>query len=780
MGQETISTHTLKSDAVTTIIARTTTIVSEHEEVIPNSREGVIEGVKKTLRDYWFPTSHGSDDEDDNNEDHHHGHAADQHQHDSNHHHATDPSLFGSNSVMRRAYDYWKSLTKDAEETAKDMVTKAKEARDEAAKEAKWAMFGYKKEAREAYEAAEEKYRQALAAAEKVHEDAHERARSRWFHQADCTQKEVGEEAKDAEEELTHKKWDRFKAAVDSLAFNPPKYACSPSSQYWFSRQNPAADSGWDCREIWDHPSHNDHGHSILKSLPKKELSVDKVHGTLTGLLAQARLKAKNSPSATSFETSLKSVKDSYQALLDRVARNEKGAVDELDSFVDKVKAKLNEAKYFEEQTDSWLTSQWNAVIDNAGDTKDQYERVFKNALKGIKKTRNEIYNSLSNGLFKSVQTARSNIREALRLTKDDVDKSRLHKALRDASQGFTNTLKETEAKIKAVPKQAYDSAVESFNRDTAQVKAKLEHAAEAARKSGSSISRHASKSVSSVIHDAKKSADSIKNKASSKYDRATASVSSIWGSATNTPFAPLTKVQDSYHQMLGDAKTNLFGHHGHNSGSHHDANSLYGALTALYLMYLARKIWLRRNACKSWKTTHGDLHLTRHGASDRRQSNSSESSHEHHEHHEHHELHGKHGKHKHHDDVDNHRVATHSHSHGQHSHHSKHGHTNSFGAILTKYTSIFPLTMILLTILELAGFSRVGLHTLFTGLITSQLLQCGFFNNLMEQLGILDHSLGEGVSIRAVREMAHCLSWTVFGLTIAANAIKVLHDGQH
>lgn len=87
---------------------------------------------------------------------------------------------------------------------------------------------------------------------------------------------------------------------------------------------------------------------------------------------------------------------------------------------------------------------------------------------------------------------------------------------------------------------------------------------------------------------------------------------------------------------------------------------------------------------------------------------------------------------------------------------------------------------MILLTVLELAGFSRAGLHTLFAGLITSQLLQCGVFNNLMEQLGILDGSLGEGVSKRAVCDMAHCLSWTVFGLAAAANAIKALHDGQH
>jgi hypothetical protein len=50
----------------------------------------------------------------------------------------------------------------------------------------------------------------------------------------------------------------------------------------------------------------------------------------------------------------------------------------------------------------------------------------------------------------------------------------------------------------------------------------------------------------------------------------------------------------------------------------------------------------------------------------------------------------------------------------------------------------------------------------------------------VMEQLGILDGSLGERVSKRAVHDMAHCLSWTVLGLALAANAIKVLHDRQH
>ena len=84
---------------------------------------------------------------------------------------------------------------------------------------------------------------------------------------------------------------------------------------------------------------------------------------------------------------------------------------------------------------------------------------------------------------------------------------------------------------------------------------------------------------------------------------------------------------------------------------------------------------------------------------------------------------------------------------------------------------------MILLVLLELAGFTRIGLHTLFAGLVTSQLLQCGYFNGLMEQLGILDSAQSEVMLGRSAREMGSCLAWTVFGLAGAANAIKVLHD---
>ncbi|KAF8928672.1 hypothetical protein BGZ58_009459 [Dissophora ornata] len=786
-----VSTHTLHNDALTTIVSRTTTIVSEHEEFISHpdqqSSNGVVHGVKKTLKDYWFPSRSHSGDDDGGYED----------QEDEHEDHA-DSSLFKSNSVMRRAYDYWKSLTKDVEETAKQAVIKAKETRDEAAKEAKWAMFGYKREARERFEAAEEKYRQALATAEKAHEEALEKARSRWFQQSDCTQKEVGEKV----EEVTHEKWDQFKAAVDSLAFNPPKYACNPTSQYWFSRQNPSADSGWDCREIWDHPSHHDHGHGVEKTLPKKHLPLEKVHDVLESLWKQAGLKAKTAPSFTSFEPTLKSTKDYYLHLLDRIGRNEQGAVEELDTFVEKVKAKLNEAKYHEEQTESWLTSQWNAVIDNAGESKLQYERAFKNAIKRIKDARTEAYTSFHDKLQESINAGRSNIHKVIKQGKSD--KAKVRKTLHDASTAFTDTIKETENKIKSAPKNAYDLAVETFNKETAQLKSKLEHAAEVARKSGSSISHEASKSVSSItrgvsksasslsreasksvssishnarkdasrkLSDAKASADAIKSRAASGYEHATASVSSMWGAAT--PFKPLAKAQNSCQQLLGDAKNNLFGEHDAHV-VHHDMNSLYGALTALYFLCLARRIWLRRNCCfegTSTKEVHGDLYVTKKGG--RRHSRSHRESEEDSEDqavHPHHNKHDDHGEHE------EHGVAT-SHRGHQNEHKGHHHHHNSFDAVLKTFTSRVPMTMILLVLLELGGFTRVGLHTLFAGLVVSQLLNSGYFNNVMKQLGILDTALGETMMGRDARKIGSTLGWTIFGLAGAANAIKVLHD---
>ena len=96
---------------------------------------------------------------------------------------------------------------------------------------------------------------------------------------------------------------------------------------------------------------------------------------------------------------------------------------------------------------------------------------------------------------------------------------------------------------------------------------------------------------------------------------------------------------------------------------------------------------------------------------------------------------------------------------------------------MLSKFTSVVPMTMMLLVLLELAGFSRVALHTLFAGLLTSQLLQCGYFNGLMEHLGILDSDLGEKILGRSAHKMGSQLAWIVFGLAGAANAIKVLHD---
>ena len=638
MTHNTISTHTVKDGATTTIVSRTTTIVSEHSEVLAEPKEpvrGVVENVRQGLRDYWFPSqSHSEDDDDETDE-------PESHQ---------NPSLFRDNSVMRRAYDYWKSLTLDADEAAKELVIQAKKVRDEAAAEAKWAYLGYKKEAREAFEVAEQEYRDALAAAERVHEEAHEKAKKKWFQAVDKTEQEVGE-IKDQASEVTHKKWDRFKSAVNSLAFNPPKYGCSPSSQYWFSRQNPAADSGWDCREIWDHPSRNNRGHHSIKTLPKKQLPIDKVHDTLNDLFNQAGKKARSAPSASSFETSLKPVRDYYNNVLDRVARKEEGALEELDLMADKVKAKLNEAKFYEEQTDSWLSAQWNAVVHNAGDAKDQYERAFKNTVRNIQTARAEAYNSLLNSLQKNVNLARNNVKEAIRTAKTQADMSRVHLAIKEATDSFTTVIRDADAKIKAAPRNIYDSAIETYNKDTAHLRAKLEHAASVASKSATSISNkasksgssavhhasksgasavhqasksgasvlheasksassvsvHASKSATSVIHratdDAKSFVDDAEEAASSKYraatdnvrhgyEKASATASSVWGSAT-----PLThKVSGTYHKLIGDVKDQWFDQQ--DAGTL-NISSVYVAALGMYFLFLVRRIWVARNVSR-------------------------------------------------------------------------------------------------------------------------------------------------------------------------------------
>ncbi|KAF9290961.1 hypothetical protein BGZ68_005548 [Mortierella alpina] len=679
---ETISTHTVKNDATTTIVTRTTTIVSEHEEVLAEPKEhghSVVENVRQTLRDYWFP-SHAPEEEDDEPEE------PETHQ---------DPSLFRGNSVMRRAYDYWKTLTQDADQAAKDMVIQAKRARDEAAIEAKWAFLGYKKEAREAYEEADKKYREALAFAERVHEEAHEKAKSKWFQAVDTTEREVGD-IKDQASEVTHKKWDQFKSAVNSLAFNPPKYGCSPSSQYWFSRQNPAADSGWDCREIWDHPSRHDHRHHAIKTLPKKHLSIDRVHDTLTSLLTQAGHKARNAPSATSFESHLKPVRDQYQHVLDRVARNEEGALEELDAA-----------------------------------------------------------------------------------------------AVQDASDSFSSAVKEAEVKIKAAPKHAYDHALDTFHRDTAHLKAKLEQAASTASKSassashrasksGASVSNHASKSGASALHEASKSASSLSHhaskslsskvnqvtgdaknfvdeaqrsasskyqeaadKARSGYEHATASASSLWGSAT--PHSTLHKVQHSYHKAIGNVHSHWFGDHIDNEMS---ASSVYGALLAIYFLFLANRIWRSRRLSRMADPSDKTFNVVKNGhAGDETIGNNKHAN-------------------------GDHATATiETYKRKSSAEDALEKERNSFGTVLVQFTSVVPVTLILLVLLELAGFSRVALHTLFVGLITSQLLQGGLLNDLLMQMGIVDGVHASG------RDIGTYLSWAVLGLAAVANAIKVLHD---
>ncbi|KAF9359647.1 hypothetical protein BGX34_008228 [Mortierella sp. NVP85] len=754
MGIETVSTHTVKNDATTTIVTRTTTIVSEHEEILaePKTPSGVVENVKRSFRDYWFPSHSTQEDEDDED---------DTDASDIRH----DPSLLKNNSVVRRAYDYWKSLTQDADESAKQKVMEAKKARDEAAEQAKWAIFGFKKEAREAYEAAEKKYKEALEAAERVHHEAHEKAKSKWFQDVDTT--EIGE-LKDKASDMTHKKWDRFKSAVNSFAFNPPKYGCSPSTQYWF---HTGPSTGWDCREIWDHPNRHDHRHLSIKTLPKKHLPIDKVHDTLTDLWHQAANKAKNAPSvSSSFESSLKPVKDQYHHVLDRIYRNEQGALDELDALTDKMKAKLNEAKYYEEQTDSWLTSQWNAVIDNAGETKDQYERALKRSLKSIKNTRDQIYNSLLTSLQKSVQNARNNIHDAYRTTKDHADKSKLHKAIKDATDSFTSTIKEAETKMKTVPKNAYEDAIEAFNRDTAQLKAKLEHAASVASKSASSASRHASKSASSLSAHASKSASSFghhasksvssaayqasqdakslageaqksfqaaTDKARSGFDQATASANSMWQQATPIPSSTMHKVHDQYHHLLGNVHSQWF--HDQDRGEM-NASSVYGALLAIYFLYLAHRIWSNRRLARMPDPKEATITVVKNGDKPGIQNGG-------------------------------HATLIETYKAKPSTEDALEKDRKSYGNILTQFTSVVPVTLILLILLELAGFSRVALHSLFVGLVTSQLLQGGVLGEFLTKMGILD-----GVHASS-RDIGLYVSWAVLGLAAMANAIKALHE---
>ncbi|KAG0196997.1 hypothetical protein BGX28_009486 [Mortierella sp. GBA30] len=765
MGPETVSTHTVKNDATTTIVTRTTTIVSEHEEILAEPYEdhpGIVENVKRSFRDFWFPSHVPEEEEVEEPETH------------------QDPSLFRHNSVMRRAYDYWKTLTQDADQAAKDLVIQAKKAREEAAAEARGAIFGYKKEARVAFEEADRKYREALAFAEKVHEEAHEKAKSKWFQMLDRTEKEVGA-IKDQTSDITHKKWDQFKAAVNSLAFNPPKYGCSPASQYWFSRQNPAADSGWDCREIWDHPSRHDHRYYALKTLPKKHIAIDRVHDTLRSLFTQAGHKAKSAPSATSFEVCLRPVRDHYHTVLDHVARNEDGALEELDAIVERLKSRLNEAKYFEEQTDAWLTSQWNAVIDNAGETKDQYERVFRNTIKSIKAARAEIYNSLLNSLQRNIDQARNNVKDAVRATRDQVDKSRVRKAVRDATESFSNTIKDAEVKIKTAPKNAYDHALETFNRDTDQLKAKLEHAASMASMSASSVSHKASKSGSSLSHrasetgasvlqhasgslssvfsqatgDAKDFVDEAKRSASAKYhsatdkarhgyEQATASVSSKWSSAT-----PLShRVQESYRKTINDVHSRFFEHQDKGLSNEMSASSIYGSLLAIYFLFLAHRIWRNRKLSRMTDPSRKTFSVIRD------------------------EQTGEHtggSKHQNGDHATTATIETYKRRSSVEDALEKE--RSSFGTVLIQFTSVVPVTLTLLVLLELAGLSRVGLHSLFVGLVTSQLLQGGLMNDVLRQMGIVDGVHASG------RDIGTYLSWIVLGLAAFANAVKVLHD---
>ncbi|KAG0057457.1 hypothetical protein BGZ83_010025 [Gryganskiella cystojenkinii] len=774
MTHETLSTHTVKDGATTTIVTRTTTIVSEHTEVLAEPVDkvpGVVENVRKSLRDYWFPssssfTSHTADHEDDD----------DENDEDEPEPHQ-NPSLFRDNSVMRRAYDYWRSLTQDADEVAKKLVIEAKITRDKAAAEAKWAYLGYKKEAREAFEVAEKKYQDALAYAERVHDEAHEHAKSKWFSAVDKTEQEVGA-IKDEASEITHKKWDRFKAAVNSMAFNPPKYGCSPSSQYWFSRQNPALDSGWDCREIWDHPARNDHRHQSLKQLPKKQLPIEKVHDTLTDLFHQAGKKSRSaSPSSalTTFETSLKPLRDYYHNLLARVSRGEEEAVEELDLVADKIRAKLNEAKFYEEQTDAWLSSQWAAVIHNAGDTKNEYERAFKNTITTIKKTRAEIYNALLNNLQRNVNLARNNIKQALRTTKDN-QAERAHKlqvAVKDATDNFISTIREADAKIKAAPKKMYDIAIESYEKETAHLRAKLEHAASVASKSATSMSNKASKSATSISNKASKSGFSIAHQASKSassaaarasksvssavhratddaksivedatdniregYEQASATASSIYGSAT--PFTH--KVHDKYRKSLDDAKSNLFTQPTTNEM---DVSTVYGLLLLLYVVFMSYRVWVGKKAKRMTDPSEKSFSVIKSVP----QSNGGGTN----------------------SVAESDAVAIEKFKQRPALETALENDRNWLGEAFVQYAAPLPMTLVLLMLLELGGCNPTVLHSLGAGIATAQLFQFGFFDGAMTKMGMID-----GVNTTG-REVGIYLSWAAIAVAAFVNLVKIL-----
>lgn len=93
------------------------------------------------------------------------------------------------------------------------------------------------------------------------------------------------------------------------------------------------------------------------------------------------------------------------------------------------------------------------------------------------------------------------------------------------------------------------------------------------------------------------------------------------------------------------------------------------------------------------------------------------------------------------------------------------------FGNVMTQFTSFVPVTLILLILLELAGFSRVAVHSLFIGLVTSQLLQGGVLNELLLKMGVVDGVHASG------RDIGVYMSWAVLGLAALANAVKTLHD---
>jgi uncharacterized membrane protein YecN with MAPEG domain len=175
--------------------------------------------------------------------------------------------------------------------------------------------------------------------------------------------------------------------------------------------------------------------------------------------------------------------------------------------------------------------------------------------------------------------------------------------------------------------------------------------------------------------------------------------------------------------------------------------SSVYGALLAIYFLFLANRIWRSRRLSRMADPSEKTFNVVKNGhAGDTVESSK-------------------------HPNGEYATATIETYKRKSSAEETLEKERNSFGTVLVQFTSVVPVTLILLVLLELAGFSRVALHTLFVGLVTSQVLQGGLLNDMLTQMGIVDGVHASG------RDIGTYLSWAVLGLAAVANAIKVLHN---